>query len=152
MWLNDLAVKFIENLLLDFRVFDEHQYEILRRLGAGLRACKEECEAFINDNAVVIMEVFILEENAEEVGTSVITCFDSCSATLYNAKNKLSECLTVAKKPPFIRSNVPRCEEREHDDMRVGQTINAIVEDSSDNKCDIFLFNFTFSLVVNESV
>ena len=64
MWLNDLTVKFIENLLLNFRVFDEHQNEILRRLGAGLRACKKECEAFINDSAVVIVEVFILKENA----------------------------------------------------------------------------------------
>jgi hypothetical protein len=58
--LNNLGVEFLNYLISDFVVFDEHQNEVLSSLRACLGACEEEREALINDHSVVSAEVLVL--------------------------------------------------------------------------------------------
>jgi hypothetical protein len=37
-----------------------------------LRACEEKRKTLIDDHSVVIVEVFVLEQNAEQVGTAFV--------------------------------------------------------------------------------
>lgn len=59
IWLDNLGVEFLNDLLSDFIVFDEHQNEVLSSLRACLGACEEEREALINDHSVVSAEVLV---------------------------------------------------------------------------------------------
>ena len=70
MRLDHHLVKFIQDLLLVLWVLAESEDQVLSGDTGCLRTGKEESKNFVNDARSVVFEMFIAQENGQE-----ITCF-----------------------------------------------------------------------------
>ena len=139
MGLDHHLVKFIQDFLLVLWVLAESEDQVLGGDTGCLRTGKEESKNFINDAPSAVFEMFIDQENGQEV-----TCFsklriflDCFTPLIDDLRAEVTKSLRVTRLISFKRRKVVRSEEGEEDDVRGRDSADQVTEGEAEaeRKC-----------------